>query len=53
MLMSVFMLLPLGASAAKLGMTTPLKYAKKRGYKIIAWNKSDTSRPIRLPAGEF
>ena len=41
MLMSVFMLLPLGASAAKLNMTTPLKYAK-RGYKIIAWNKSDT-----------
>ena len=52
MLMSVFMLLPLGASAAKLNMTTPLKYAK-RGYKIIAWNKSDTSRAYVYQQANF
>ena len=37
MLMSVFMLLPLGASAAKLNMTTPLKYAKQSAIRSIAW----------------
>ena len=52
MLMSVFMLLPLGASAAKLNMTTPLKYAK-RGYKIIAWNKSNTSRAYVYQQANF
>ena len=52
MLMSVFMLLPLGASAAKLNMTTPLKYAK-RGYKIIAWTKSDTSRAYVYQQANF
>ena len=30
MLLSVFMLLPMGVSAAKLNMATPLKYSDKR-----------------------
>ena len=33
MLLSVFMLLPMGVSAAKLNMATPLKYSA-RGYKV-------------------
>lgn len=52
MLLSVFMLLPLGASAAKLNMTTPLKYSG-RGYKVIAWNKSSTSRAYVYQQASF
>ena len=52
MLLSVFMLLPMGVSAAKLNMTTPLKYSA-RGYKVIAWNKSSTSRTYVYQQASF
>ena len=52
MLLSVFMLLPMGVSAAKLNMTTPLKYSA-RGYKVIAWNKSSTSRAYVYQQASF
>ena len=52
MLLSVFMLLPMGVSAAKLNMATPLKYSA-RGYKVIAWNKSSTSRAYVYQQASF
>lgn len=50
--LGLIFLMPVGASAAKLNMTVSLRYASK-GYKVIAWNKSNVERAYVYKQSNF